>query len=684
MWKKNRRSKFAGHKWVWRYCVLRDDGSFVYYRAEPGDLDAAAPRPDGVVAEDVAQCRVELGADSAVAAANGVHIAHSLHVQRPDSTLGSWGDGSTLLGARGPAAARDHRAWTEALRGAGTEVGPALGALYPVEEEEGEGTEEGAAPRELEYACPSGDLWACDESAAAPRPARSVTRRLSIELEFHEEDCEVTPARLLECERRATVCDTAQLTREERKMLSKEQQVIRKTLKVGVASEPSIKRLMQSVAAEALPESEEGEEKISEEESSDEESSDDDMEEFLEVVEETVIEAPPQAMDRNGSARQNGDDDGRGDSAADLPQASDQGAPEVCLLTSKDMFQKLHINLQLRQAKERARQDKKNDGVLGVQSTKRTARTSVMNGNYLMYNLRRSSMTGTGPGLPPELELEGEKADDDNRMDVEDVSYVRKPRMEQIVEQYQAMQNHPKYTLRQVVLSRRFHLYMHRFGNAQYARTLHHPTLPQPQELLCADPEHPWLCGVCREEDEDTSREPPTEQQRTRAAGHRFAIAADTQFGILMDGFAMERPNWSQEIEISRRCVAQLNALEGRERPLYVCVCGDLVDTESSFSGAIASWKKVMKGWERNLVFEQRKWQEEKRTRKVMPKHRACSCRGRGCLNAYALKLARTHPLANVWRILVCARPPFYFGWQHYWASKCLGPAQLRCVTPML
>ena len=34
-------------------------------------------------------------------------------------------------------------------------------------------------------------------------------------------------------------------------------------------------------------------------------------------------------------------------------------------------------------------------------------------------------------------------------------------------------------------------------------------------------------------------------------------------------------------------------------------VCGDLVDTESSFSGAIASWKKVMSGWERNLIFEQ-------------------------------------------------------------------------------
>ena len=66
----------------------------------------------------------------------------------------------------------------------------------------------------------------------------------------------------------------------------------------------------------------------------------------------------------------------------------------------------------------------------------------------------------------------------------------------------------------------------------------------------------------------------------------------------------MEYPNWSSEIEISRKCVKQINAMTGCNRPLFVCVCGDLV-TESSFSGAIASWKKVMQGWERNLVFQQ-------------------------------------------------------------------------------
>ena len=70
--------------------------------------------------------------------------------------------------------------------------------------------------------------------------------------------------------------------------------------------------------------------------------------------------------------------------------------------------------------------------------------------------------------------------------------------------------------------------------------------------------------------------------------------------------FAMELPNWSQEIEILCRCVAQINNMQGRYRPLYVCVYSNLVTTKSSCLGAIASWKKVMSWWKRNLIFEQR------------------------------------------------------------------------------
>lgn len=64
---------------------------------------------------------------------------------------------------------------------------------------------------------------------------------------------------------------------------------------------------------------------------------------------------------------------------------------------------------------------------------------------------------------------------------------------------------------------------------------------------------------------------------------NHIILAADTQIGILMDGFAMDFPNWSQEIEISRKCVKQINSMKGRDRPLFVCLCGDLADTESSF-----------------------------------------------------------------------------------------------------
>mmetsp|Transcript_18158 Transcript_18158/g.33021 ORF Transcript_18158/g.33021 Transcript_18158/m.33021 type:complete len:731 (+) Transcript_18158:167-2359(+) len=253
------------------------------------------------------------------------------------------------------------------------------------------------------------------------------------------------------------------------------------------------------------------------------------------------------------------------------------------------------VKAQLMTAKLRARVDKDNEGVLGVQSSRSMQRFNSMVGNkFMMYNMRMSSTRSIGYDFAADDEEEVKE------VDVEDISYVRKPNLARIIEEYEAMQNHPKYTLRQVVLSRRFHLYAHRFRNAQYQHTLIYPTLKQPPELHSC----PWLqsqiiCGECKED------ERVTEKQRTRTKGHRFIIAADTQFGILMDGFAMDFPNWSQEIEISRKCVAQINDMHGRNRPLYVCVCGDLVDTEGSFSGAIASWKKVMSGWERNLVFEQ-------------------------------------------------------------------------------
>ena len=232
------------------------------------------------------------------------------------------------------------------------------------------------------------------------------------------------------------------------------------------------------------------------------------------------------------------------------------------------------LGFQLKMSKIRARLDSDNDGVLGVLEERPRNRFCSMKE---LVPRKRSNQTSV------------------SEVNLEDVSYVRKPDMKKIVEEYDQLTNHPKYTLRQVVLSRRFQLYIHRFANAQFSRTLLHPTLPQPKDLNVDVPPY-MICQECTQ---------VTEKKRTRKSGHRFIVAADTQFGILMDGFAMEKPSWRQEIEISRRCVERINDMKGAERPLFVIVCGDLVDTESSFSGAIASWKKIMAGWERSLIFDQ-------------------------------------------------------------------------------
>ena len=215
------------------------------------------------------------------------------------------------------------------------------------------------------------------------------------------------------------------------------------------------------------------------------------------------------------------------------------------------------VKVQLMTAKLRARLDEDDDGVLGVQRTstlQRQMRNSLKGDKFMVYNMHQ-------------MNHEDERKEEE--MDVEDVSYVRKPNLARIIEEYDALATHPKYSLKQVVLSRRFHLYANRFANAQYQRTLVYPTLRQPEELFSC----PWLqhkmpiCGECKEE------EPVTEKQRTRTKGHRFIIAADTQFGILMDGFAMDCPSWASEIEISRKCVKQINAMQGDQRPLFVwCV----------------------------------------------------------------------------------------------------------------
>jgi len=155
--------------------------------------------------------------------------------------------------------------------------------------------------------------------------------------------------------------------------------------------------------------------------------------------------------------------------------------------------------------------------------------------------------------------------------DCQDCSYVRKPRLQSIIQ------------------STHFKTYKHRFRSAQVNRTLHHPALYQPK---------------MRNEKKDLG-----EQKKTREK-HSFVICADTQFGILMDGIPMKEPNWDTEVDLSRRAVEKINAM--KPKPLFVCVCGDLVDTESSFSSATASWKKIMRKWEHEVIMDQqnRDWKK--------------------------------------------------------------------------
>lgn len=79
------------------------------------------------------------------------------------------------------------------------------------------------------------------------------------------------------------------------------------------------------------------------------------------------------------------------------------------------------------------------------------------------------------------------------------------------------------------------------FARAQQNQTLLHPTLPQ----------------------EESAASLPS-------ADYTFVVCADTQFGMTKNN-----KDWEAEKSYSRQVIQQINALE--ERPLFCCVCGDLV-----------------------------------------------------------------------------------------------------------
>eukprot|EP00980_Cylindrotheca_fusiformis_P010934 scaffold2499_cov125-Cylindrotheca_fusiformis.AAC.25 len=91
-----------------------------------------------------------------------------------------------------------------------------------------------------------------------------------------------------------------------------------------------------------------------------------------------------------------------------------------------------------------------------------------------------------------------------------------------------------------------------RFGELQTSRTMIHPSIPQPTPT-----------GV----DQDGS---------SLLSPYTFVVCADSQIGMTSGN-----REWETELEYSRQAIAYINNLQ--PRPLFCCMCGDLVDMEQSF-----------------------------------------------------------------------------------------------------
>lgn len=106
-----------------------------------------------------------------------------------------------------------------------------------------------------------------------------------------------------------------------------------------------------------------------------------------------------------------------------------------------------------------------------------------------------------------------------------------------------------------------------RFQKAQVNRSIIHPLLPQP----------PFEESVSQHDGSTPSITTPEinpdilQSVAPVAMSHTFVVAADTQLGMIN-----ENQDWEIEMEYGRRAIEQINAL--RPRPLYCCICGDLVD----------------------------------------------------------------------------------------------------------
>lgn len=101
-----------------------------------------------------------------------------------------------------------------------------------------------------------------------------------------------------------------------------------------------------------------------------------------------------------------------------------------------------------------------------------------------------------------------------------------------------------------------------RFTSSQINRTLLHPSLPQPGQP-------------------DNQQATLNPNRNKNNDHHTFVLTADTQFGM-----TRRNRDWALEMEYSTQAIEAINALS--PRPLYCCVCGDLVDmTAQLFQGSL-------------------------------------------------------------------------------------------------
>lgn len=137
-----------------------------------------------------------------------------------------------------------------------------------------------------------------------------------------------------------------------------------------------------------------------------------------------------------------------------------------------------------------------------------------------------------------------------------------------------------------------------RFKDAQVNRTLRHAKLIQPSEIeerkhletvlntslqdsslnLASGEEDIVMCHPCSSDDQPPALETDSTASElyANASSHTFVVLADSQLGM-----SSLNSEWETELNYCRLAVEKINSLI--PRPKFACVCGDLVDMESSF-----------------------------------------------------------------------------------------------------